>query len=115
MQIHNSSVSVLLVIIVLDYLTGLCVALVEKKISSSIGRKGIFQKCGILICVLLSALIDSLAGYPQTNPIVLIFFIVNESFSILENLVKLNVPIPKILISHLKVFQENETTEANQK
>lgn len=103
-----SEISILLIFIGLDYLTGVCVAISKKQINSSIGRKGIFTKVGIIICIAVCKLIDMLqiTGFSPILPIVTLFFTVNESFSILENLKKLNVPIPSVITSLLKDVQE---------
>ncbi len=105
---HVSEITVLLIFLLLDYLTGVLVAVMEKKINSTIGRKGIFNKVGILLCVILCKMIDLLGikGLSPLVPLVTFFFILNESFSILENLGKLNVPVPSFLISILEGFQE---------
>lgn len=106
-----SEVSVLLIFIMLDYLTGVCVAIYEKQVNSAIGRKGIFNKVGIMICVVVCKLIDTLqiAGFSPILPIVTLFFILNECFSILENLNRLNVPIPEVLTATLKNFQKKKS------
>lgn len=107
-MINLTNETILILLIALDYITGVGVAFFEKKVSSSIGRKGIFQKCGIVMCVVLCALIDSLnlCEGTQIQPVVVLFFIVNECFSIIENLGKLNVPIPTILLSCLESIKE---------
>jgi len=107
MQIITPEFTVLLYIIALDYITGVGVAIFQKKVSSSIGRKGIFQKFGIIICVILCQFLD-LLGNTSLLTIVCLFFIINESFSIIENLGKLNVPIPQILRKTLKSLQPEE-------
>ncbi|MEY8367080.1 phage holin family protein [Anaerovoracaceae bacterium 41-7] len=101
-------VRVLLIFIFLDYFTGVLVAISEKKLNSTIGRRGIFNKVGVMICVVICKLIDTLqiVGFAPMLPIVALFFILNEVFSILENLNRLNVPIPYALVSTLKNFQE---------
>lgn len=110
MKINPSIDSVLFYLLVADYITGIGVAFLEKKINSSVGIKGIFQKFGVLMCVFVCYLIDSLNfSDTQIQPLVVLFFIVNETISIFENLGKLNVPIPKFLINRLKVL--NEKTE----
>ena len=105
-----SEEAVLLVFVLLDYLTGVLVAIYEKKLNSTIGRKGIFTKVGIILCVVLCKLIDTLQieGFTPLLPLVSLFFILNESFSILENLSRLNVPIPEVLTSTLTNFREKE-------
>ena len=109
-----SEVTLLFIFLFLDYLTGVLVAIMEKKINSTIGRKGIFNKVGILICVILCNMIDLLEidGLTSLVQLVSFFFVLNESFSILENLSKLNVPVPSFLISSLKEMQEkNEKSD----
>lgn len=99
-----STISVLFVMIFLDYVTGIIVAVYEKKVNSTIGRKGIFMKFGIMVCVVLCAVIDAvhLEGLAPLVPMVSLFFMLNEAFSILENLGRLSVPIPKFLTETLK-------------
>lgn len=103
-----SELSVLLAIIVMDYISGLLAAIYEKKLNSAIGRKGIFKKIGIIICVIFCILLEQskIPGSEAITPIIIIFFIINEGISILENLKKINVPIPEQLT---KLFlNENE-------
>lgn len=105
-----SEEAVLLAFILLDYLTGVFVAIYEKQLNSTIGRKGIFTKVGVILCIVLCKLIDMLqiSGFTPLLPLVSLFFILNESFSILENLDRLNVPIPEVLTSTLKNFRDKE-------
>ena len=65
--------------------------------------KGIINKIGIIMCILLCRLIDlsGIIGSEHILPIVSFFFIMNESFSIMENLKQLNVPIPDFLATKL--------------
>lgn len=102
-----SVISLLIIFIFLDYLTGVLVAILQKKVNSAIGRKGIFNKIGILVCIIFCRLIDlsGIIGVNQILPLVSFFFIMNESFSILENLKRLNVPIPEFLLARLNNVQ----------
>ena len=50
---------VLLVLIVIDYITGVCLALKEKTTSSKIGAKGIASKVLIVCMVALSYIVDT--------------------------------------------------------
>ena len=96
---NNTQFYVLLLLIVIDYLSGVLVALYEKKLRSSVGRKGIFKKFGIIICVVFCILIDTLqiSGIPELKTLIILFFTMNESISILENLSKIGVPLPGFL------------------
>ncbi|XMB86066.1 phage holin family protein [Mycoplasmatota bacterium WC44] len=86
----------LLAFLIFDYITGLMVAVVEKKLSSEIGFKGIFKKIVILMLVVLSHLIDTniIGEGSVVRNAVIFFYISNEGISIIENAVKLGLPIP---------------------
>ncbi|HFI0265385.1 TPA: holin family protein [Streptococcus suis] len=98
----------LLVFIIIDYLTGIFAAVVEKQLSSSIGFRGIFKKIAILFLVSLGHLIDS-AIIKQGGTIrtmVIFFYLSNEGLSILENTVRIGLPIPEKLQAILKQINE---------
>ncbi|HEL2730031.1 TPA: phage holin family protein [Streptococcus suis] len=98
----------LLVFIIIDYLTGIFAAVVEKQLSSSIGFRGIFKKIAILFLVSLGYLIDT-AIIKQGGTIrtmVIFFYLSNEGLSILENTVRIGLPIPEKLQAILKQINE---------
>ncbi|HEM5992043.1 TPA: phage holin family protein [Streptococcus suis] len=98
----------LLVFIILDYLTGIFAAVVEKQLSSSIGFRGIFKKIAILFLVSLGHMIDT-AIIKQGGTIrtmVIFFYLSNEGLSILENTVRIGLPIPEKLQAILKQINE---------
>lgn len=94
----DNFLKVMLILIVIDYVSAILSAIYNKKISSSIGYKGIIKKIGIIFFISLSQQIDNLNIYEDTNIryLVLSFFIFNEILSILENLKSLNLPVPDI-------------------
>ncbi|HHT7647165.1 TPA: phage holin family protein [Streptococcus suis] len=98
----------LLVFIIIDYLTGIFAAVVEKQLSSSVGFRGIFKKIAILFLVSLGHLIDT-AIIKQGGTIrtmVIFFYLSNEGLSILENTVRIGLPIPEKLQAILKQINE---------
>ena len=98
----------LLVFIITDYLTGIFAAVVEKQLSSSIGFRGIFKKIAILFLVSLGHMIDT-AIIKQGGTIrtmVIFFYLSNEGLSILENTVRIGLPIPEKLQAILKQINE---------
>lgn len=98
----------LLVFIIIDYLTGIFAAVVEKQLSSSIGFRGIFKKIAILFLVSLGHMIDTViikqGGTIRT--MVIFFYLSNEGLSILENTVRIGLPIPEKLQAILKQINE---------
>lgn len=94
----NVALQSLLIMIVLDYITGLLKAIYTKKLNSTIGLKGILKKFGYLIIVGLSYLVDRIVGDTSAiRNIVIYFFVANEGISVLENCGKMGVPLPDIL------------------
>lgn len=92
--------NVLIVFIVLDYISGIFRAIVEQKLSSQIGYKGILRKIFILVIISVSYLIDEYIIMAETKSMTLIvtmFYISNEGISILENANKIGIPIPNKL------------------
>jgi len=88
----------LIALIVLDYLTGLLKAIHNRALSSEIGFRGIAKKVMTLLIVALAFIIENVTG--QSFPlreIVIMFFIVNEGISILENAAQTGLPVPEKL------------------
>ena len=94
----------LLTLMVLDYATGILCAILEKRLSSEVGFKGIQKKVLMLVVVSISYTIDlhllSDSGVLRSS--VIGFYLVNECISILENIFKVGVPLPKKLKDVLK-------------
>lgn len=88
----------LLIMIVLDYITGICKAIINKNLNSKIGVKGIIKKVGYLVIVALSVILDQIMGNSGAiRNIVIYSFITNEGISILENWSGMGLKLPGIL------------------
>ena len=95
----------LVAFIAVDYITGILCAVVEKKLSSNIGLRGIIKKVFIFLIVGVAHTIDSVIG---NNGILrsatILFFLSNEAISLLENACRVGLPIPpklKITLAQL--------------
>lgn len=109
---HNRNILYALILLVsLDYITGVCVAVRKRKLSSSIGAKGIANKVMIFALVSLSSVVDRyfLPAGTAIETVTILFYCANEAISILENAVKMGVPFPAKLTSSLKAFQDKTT------
>lgn len=96
--------------IVVDYITGVMVAIASKKLSSAIGAKGILKKVLMLLIVVVANLIDVYViggGAHYLKTITIIFYISNEAISILENGGRLGVPFPKKLLDVLAQLKKS--------
>lgn len=114
-------VMILIVVMVIDYITGMISAWHLSKLSSQKGLFGIVKKICYLFAIAAAMGIDWLiySGMGQIGirldytvffgVLVTIWFIINEIISILENLVKIGIPLPKFLVSVIKHLKD--TTE----
>ncbi|HEL1838369.1 TPA: phage holin family protein [Streptococcus suis] len=93
----------LLIFIIIDYMTGLFAAILEKNLSSAVGFRGIFKKVVILFLVALGHLIDTKIIHHggAVRTMVIFFYLSNEGVSIIENAVRIGLPIPEKLQSIL--------------
>ncbi len=89
----------LVTFVVIDYLTGIMVAVVEHKLSSEIGFRGIFKKVLIFILVGVGHMIDFylIQNGSVIRTAVIFFYVSNEGISIIENAGKIGLPIPQKL------------------
>lgn len=89
----------LIAFVVLDYLTGLMCAVVDKKLSSEIGFRGIFKKVLIFVMVGVGHIVDTqIIGDGSVSRTAIIFFYCsNEGVSLLENASRIGLPVPQKL------------------
>ena len=89
----------LLAMIVIGYISGVLIAIINKKLSSEVGFKGLVKKIFMLMLVAVGHIIDAqvIGSGAAVMTAVELFFIANEGISILENAARLGVPIPKKL------------------
>ncbi|AGL03326.1 phage holin family protein [Desulfoscipio gibsoniae] len=95
----DSLVYALVAFMAIDYLTGLLLAIYEKKVSSNIGFKGISKKVLIFALVALGNIIDQyiIGSGSFLRTMLIMFYLSNEGISILENAAKMEIPFPQKL------------------
>ena len=101
------ALQVLVALIALDYLTGVIVAIAEKKLNSDIGFRGLLKKMMIFALVYVAVLVSSATGSDFIRLLVIMFYIANEAISVLENAGKMGVPYPKKLKELLEQLKKD--------
>lgn len=103
----------LITLMILDYISGVLVAIAEHELSSKIGFKGIAKKVIILILVAVGHILDMhiLGGGTVCRSAVCGLYIANEGISILENASELGIQLPKKLIAVLKQLKDDSEKE----
>ena len=104
----------LIVMMALDYITGIMCAIVDKKLSSAVGFKGICKKALILMLVGVANIIDiHVVGTGSAlRGAVICFYMSNEGLSLLENAAYLGLPIPDKLRNILSQLHERSKKES---
>lgn len=110
----DKALECLIVVVVLDYITGVISAWYNKKLDSKVGIKGIVKKFTYFLLVVLSVEIDKTLGQVGIiRNLVIYFFVANDGLSILENIGKMNIPIPKKLKEALLQLSEEKEDNKN--
>lgn len=111
--------ALLLIMMIVDYISGMSKAYINGEWSSKVGFKGIVKKVGYIGVVIVAAVMDwiiygGLSGVGidikmsyYLGLIVTIWLLINECISVLENLGEIGVPLPTFLIKGIKKLQKN--------
>ncbi len=88
----------LVILMAMDYITGIIKAVYIKKLSSEEGYKGILKKITILVIVALANVVQVITGgAAAVREIVIMFYIANEGISVLENVAAVSTKMPAAL------------------
>ena len=103
----------LLAFVVIDYITGLMCAVLDKKLSSEVGFRGIFKKVLIFALVAVGHIIDQnvIGDGSVIRTAVIFFYLSNEGISILENTVHIGLPVPQKLKDVLEQLHSRSDKE----
>ena len=103
----------LIVFVVVDYLTGVMAAVLNKKLSSEVGFHGIFKKVVIFALVAVGHIVDAyvIQNGSVIRTAVIFFYLSNEGISILENASVLGLPVPQKLKDVLEQLNDGKEGE----
>ena len=82
---YDNLLITLIIFISVDYITGICAAIAEKKLSSKTGATGLLKKFGILCVISITTVMEQ--NILDTNALrsaVILYYISNEGISILD-------------------------------
>ena len=93
--LHSGLFHILIVLILIDILTGYGKAYKTKLIDSKIGTNGIIRHTIIIILQVFVGVFSRVYGVHYVSIVLCLFNIGNYGISLLENLNKLGIPFPK--------------------
>lgn len=115
----NPVLSLLVILMLVDLITGFSLAVINKEVSSSKMRLGIFRKFITFVMIFIGyrfdlAMIHSLGKLPVMWGISLsakifltVYFCFEENISVIENCASLGIPFPKWLVSILNQVSDD--------
>ena len=118
----DNSIQALIAFMAVDYILGILIALVwhksqktdDGRFESHASLKGLIRKFSVLIIVFVAVKLDALlhdGGYVRTA--VIMFFIANEGFSIVENLGIMGVPMPPAVKNAFAAIKKQSEIRGN--
>ena len=103
----------LIAFVAIDYITGVMCAVIDHRLSSEVGFKGIFKKVLIFLLVGVANILDVQVigtGYVLRTAVIF-FYISNEGVSLLENAAYLGLPVPEKIKTVLEQLHSRSESE----
>lgn len=111
----NGAMTTLLIAVAVDFFTGIACGWVgvsrhteNGKLSSKVMREGMIQKVFIFVVLLVAARLDMLMNVTIWKDAACIYYIAEESLSVLENAGTLGVPIPQKLRDAIEALENDK-------
>lgn len=100
----------LLIFVIIDYISGVSLAVCNRKLSSEIGFRGIIKKIFIFILVGIGNVLDIyiVKSGAILRTIIIFFYLSNEGISIIENSSNIGLPVPAKLKQVLKTLNKED-------
>jgi toxin secretion/phage lysis holin len=104
--IWNETLTFLLVLMAIDYFTGVAASIKEGSgLNSNIGFWGLLKKGLILLVIIITHRLDVLMGSDIVMGGAIFFYLANELLSITENYGRLGLPLPERLKQMVQVLR----------
>lgn len=108
----SEALTVLLVLVCIDYVTGMMAGYITKTLSSRVGFIGIMRKAAIFLMLSLAHHLDVIL---QTGGLLMqgsiFFYLTNEALSILENMGRMGIPIPNNVANSLQILETKKDSK----
>ncbi|MFC4305997.1 phage holin family protein [Cohnella boryungensis] len=114
--IWNETLTFLLVLMAIDYFTGVAASIKEGSgLNSNIGFWGLLKKGLILLVIIITHRLDVLMGSDIVMGGAIFFYLANELLSITENYGRLGLPLPERLKQMVQVLRARAGDEEAKK
>ena len=110
---QNEYLYILLIFIIFDVITGTLKSFSNSTVYSKINKKGITSHIAIFLFCIFFSWVFNIFKVSEYSKVLIMFYIVSYGLSIIENIGKMGIPLPKWLVEKFKVLQK-ETNEGNE-
>ncbi|KAA0766388.1 holin family protein [Bacillus sp. SH5-2] len=108
----DAVLKVLVILALIDYLTGMIAAGYNGELKSKVGFKGIAKKVVLFLLVGVAAQVDAAIGSNSAiREATIFFFIGNELLSLLENAGRMGIPLPSALTNAVEILGGKQKQE----
>lgn len=105
----------LLVVVILDYISGVIAALLAHELSSKKGFAGILKKVLIFCIVAVAHIVDTATSAGGVlRALTIGFLLANECISVLENAGRCGIPLPQKLLTVLEQLRDGSSADNDQ-
>ncbi|MED2945296.1 phage holin family protein [Bacillus swezeyi] len=109
--------TILSVLVIIDYFSGLAAAAVNGEVKSRVGMIGIARKVFIFMMVAVARMVDLL--FTENNieigflvmTVTIVFYCINELISITENAGKMGVYVPEPITKAIEILKQQNKTK----
>ncbi|MRX54855.1 holin [Bacillus idriensis] len=103
----------LVLLMAVDIVTGIMRAIKEKRLRSRKAMYGYARKVGVFALIIVANIVDTVLGLSGLVAFgTVMFYILNEILSIVENLSQIGMKIPAVITDKLHVLQEENKESA---
>jgi toxin secretion/phage lysis holin len=111
----DMALQVLVAMSVIDFITGVMAGAYNKNLSSNISYKGLIKKIGIYVMVAMACFLDKMMNTNMMLRTAMIgFYIATEGISILENMGRMDMPLPQFIKDMLVQLKEKSDHKEEQ-
>lgn len=107
--VWNNVMTALVILIVLDVVTGFLRAFIQQELSSKESFRGMAKKVMIFALIAVACQVDAITGLDGvTRNVVAVFYCASEGLSVIENSIAAGMPAPEFLKEALKQLNERK-------
>lgn len=108
--LHISDYHILMILIIVDIVSGLVKGIVTKRLDSAVGIKGLAKHTAVITVIFLLTPYLSIIGFEWAGRILIYSFVSIYGISIVENYAAMGLPLPNFIAQFFRRLNEETKT-----